>query len=142
MNPVFDFNRWSLYISKHWNENKKRYLLSLGAIAGLLVLWYCFLILVPKENPIGDNIQVVTYYVGLFLTGCLYASLLFADLSEGPKAIHFLLLPASVFEKLLSAILYGVILFFICYTVIYYVVDFSMVKISNSIVESDAQHNH
>jgi hypothetical protein len=139
MNSVFDFNRWSLYTSKHWNENKRKYLLSLGAIGGLLILWFSFLILVTRENPIGENIQMVTFYVGLFLTGCLYTSLIFADLSEGAKAIHFLLVPASAFEKLLTAILFSLILFFISYTVIYYVIDYSMVKWISSIV-AEAGH--
>jgi hypothetical protein len=128
MNSVFDFNRWILYTSKHWNENKKKYLLSLGAIGGLLILWYSFLIIIAGENPIGENIQMVTYYVGLYLIGCLFASLMISDLNEGATAIHFLLLPASAFEKLLTAILFSFILFFISYTVIYYAVDYAMVK--------------
>jgi hypothetical protein len=133
MNSVFDFNRWILYTSKHWNENKKRYLLSLAAIGGLLVLWYSFLIVIVGENPIGENIQMVTYYVGLYLTGCLYASLMFADLNEGATAIHFLLIPASAFEKLLTAGVFSFVLYFICYTAVYYVVDYAIVKWISSI---------
>src|SRR5438552_2097386 len=116
MNSVFDFNRWLLYIGKHWNENKKKYLLSLGAIAGLLVLWFSFIILVNMNSPLKPDMQVITYYVGLILTGCLYASLMFSDLNEGATAIHFLLIPVSAFEKLLCALLFSVVLFFISYT--------------------------
>lgn len=130
MNAVFDLNRWLLYVGKHWNENRKKYLLSLGAIAGLLVLWFSFLILITRQQPIGDNMQVVTYYGGLFICGCLLASLLFADLSDGPKGIHFLLVPASTLEKLLSALLYGVVFFLISYTIVFYLVDFIMVKVA------------
>jgi len=86
--------------------------------------------------------QTITYYVGLFLTGCLYASMIFSDLSDGPKAIHYLLVPASLFEKLLNALLFGVILYFICYTVVFYIVDFTMVKVSNGIMSSMAEHDH
>jgi len=128
MNSVFDFNRWVLYTSKHWNENKKKYLLSLGAIGGLLILWYSFLILITRDNPMGENIQMVTYYVGFNLIGCLFASLMFADLNEGASAIHFLMLPASAFEKLLTGILFSLVLFFVSYTLIYYVVDYAIVK--------------
>ena len=130
MNSVFDFNRWLLYIGKHWNENKKKYLMSLGAIGGLLVLWFSFLLSINVKLPITGEIQAVTFYVGLFLTGCLYASLILVRLSDGPKAIQYLLVPASALEKLLSAILYGVILFFVSYTIIFYTVDFIMVKLS------------
>lgn len=142
MNSVFDFNRWLLYIGKHWNENKKKYLLSLAAIGGLLILWFSFLMLVNKWHSMQEEIQAVTYYVGLFLTGCLYASLLFSELSDGPKAIHFLLVPASLLEKLLSAILFGVILFFIGYTIIFCIVDFTMLKVSNSIIKTMAEQQH
>lgn len=142
MNSVFDLNRWLLYIGKHWNENKKKYLLSLGAIGGLLVLWYSFLMIVNAKLPITEEIQTNTFYVGLFLTGCLYASLIFNDTSDGPKAIQYLLLPASTLEKLLSGILYAVILFFVSYTIIFYIVDFTMVKLSYSVGSARAVREH
>jgi hypothetical protein len=142
MNSVFDFNRWLLYIGKHWNENKKRYLLSLGAIGGLLVLWYSFLMIVNAKLPITEEIQAITFYVGLFLTGCLYASLIFSETSDGPKAIQYLLLPASALEKLFSGILYAVILFFVSYTIIFYIVDFTMVKLSYSVGSARAVREH
>jgi hypothetical protein len=142
MNSVFDFNRWLLYISKHWHENKRKYLLSLGAIGGLMVLWFSFLMIVNPRNAIGDNMQQITYFVGLFLTGCLYASLIFSELSEGPKAMHYLLTPASLLEKLLSAILYGVILFFISYTIMFYAVDLIMVKVGNGVAQAVMEREH
>ena len=142
MNAVFDLKRWSLYFGKHWNENKRRYLLSLAAVGGLLVLWFSFLMIVNPDNPMGLRMQVVAYYVGLFLTGCLFASTMFNELSDGPKAIHYLLTPVSAFEKLLTAIIYGVILFFISYTVVFYVVDFIMLKVANSVMNDWLQHHH
>jgi len=142
MNAVFDFNRWLLYIGKHWNENKKKYLLSLGAIAGLLVLWYSFTMLVNLNGAFRRDNQAIAYYVGLVLTGCLFASLMFSDLNEGATAIHFLLVPVSALEKLLCAFLFSAVLFFISYTLIFYVVDFSMVSISNNLIETAAKRDH
>ena len=142
MNAVFDWKRWMLYLGKHWNENKKRYLLSLAAIGGLLILWYSFLMIVDPDNPMGQRMQIVTFYVGLFLTGCLFASTMFNDLSNGPKAIHYLLTPASAMEKLLTAIVFGVVLFFISYTAVFYVIDFIMLKISNGVVSTYLERMH
>jgi hypothetical protein len=142
MNAVFDLNRWFLYMGKHWNENKKRYLLSLAAVGGLLVLWYSFLMIVNPDNPMGLRMQVITFYVGLFITGCLFASMIFNDLSDGPKAIHYLLTPASALEKLLTAIVFGVVLFFISYTIAFYAVDFIMLKISNGVVSTYLERQH
>lgn len=142
MNAVFNLNRWLLCIGKHWSENKRKYLLSLAAIGGLLVLWYSFVLIIDHSEPINGNIQTITYYVGMFLTGTLYASLIFSDLSEGPRAMHYLLTPASVLEKLLSALLYGVVLFFVCYTIIFYAVDLIMIKVANSMVSASMERMH
>jgi hypothetical protein len=142
MNSYFDLNRWLLYISKHWNENKKKYLISLGAIGGLMVLWFSFLMIVNRRHPMQEDMQTAAYYVGLFITGCLYASMLFNELGDSPKGISYLLLPASLLEKLLTAILFGVVLYFICYTAVFYFVDFIMVKASNGIVSNIYEKEH
>jgi hypothetical protein len=136
MNQVFDLNRWLLLNGKHWNENKKKYLLGLVAIAALAIIWFSFRMLIDQGSPITEEHQLITYYVGLFVIGCLYASLFFSELADGPKAIHYLLVPASALEKLLTAILFGVILYFICYTVIFYMVDFAMVKVANGVAHT------
>lgn len=135
MNQVFDFNRWLLLVGKHWGENRKKYLLSLVALAALLIIWYLFVMLIEMGTPFVEEVQVATYYVGIAIVGCLFGSLVFAEAASGPRAMHFISVPASILEKLLCALLYGVVLFFVCYTVIFYLVDFAMIKISNSILE-------
>ncbi len=133
MNQVFDFSRWGLLVRKHWSDNRNKYTLSLGAIAALLLLWYGFLLLVDGRGAMKNEGQIITYYVGLFLTGALFASLLFGDLANKPKAINFLSVPASQLEKVLCMALYCVVIFFVCYTVIFYAVDFIMVKVANAV---------
>lgn len=46
MNQVFDFKRWLFLVGKHWGENRKRYLLSLVALAALMIIWYIFVMLI------------------------------------------------------------------------------------------------
>ena len=75
----------------------------------------------------------MTYFFGLAIMGCFFGSMLFNELSSGPKAMNYLSFPASHFEKLVCGLLYGVVFFFIAYTVIFYIVDFAMVKFANSI---------
>lgn len=133
MNQSFDLQRWGLLVRKHWGDNRNKYTLSLGAIAALLLLWYGFLLLVEPRRPISTSMQIVTYYIGLFLTGSLYASLLFADLANRPKAINFLAVPASHLEKVFCLALYCILIFFVCYTAIFYAVDFIMVKAGNAV---------
>jgi hypothetical protein len=136
MNQSFDFSRWWLLVAKHWYENQRKYTLSLLAIAGLLLAWFAFIIFINPFEPIDPGMQFGTYYFGLILLGCLYASLLFADLASRSKGINYLSVPASHLEKLLCALLYGVIIFFVVYTVIFYVVEVPMIKVSNVVAHA------
>jgi hypothetical protein len=134
-NQVFSFTRWRLLVAKQWKENRRRYLLSLLAIGGLMAAWEAFLIAVIPYAPLEPFMQFATYTVGLFLTGCLFASTLFADLGNKKQALSWLSLPASHLEKLLCAILFGVVLFYGAYTLVFYIVDIPMVQWTNSILQ-------
>ena len=131
--PLFSPQRWWMLVTLHWAENRKRYLLSLPAIAGVLFVWYCFLLMMNRDEGLSIPFQVSAYYVGLFLIGSLYGSMLFADLGHKTRSIQYLSVPASQFEKLLCALFFGVLLFFIVYTLLYYLVDIPMVGLSNRI---------
>lgn len=133
MNQLFDAGRWWLLVSKHWSENKRKYTLSLIAIAALLLLWFVVLLLNDTDRSFNDSMQSSVYYTGLFLAGCVYASVLFADLGSKTRGLNYLVVPASHAEKLLCALFYGVLVFFACYTAIFYLVDFIMIKAANAI---------
>src|SRR5689334_11586661 len=133
MNQAFSFSRWLLLVEKHWSENRKKYLLALVAITGILLIWFLFNIVMEAYRPMDAGIQIGTYFGGLFIVGCLYASTLFSDLSSKSKGINYLSLPASQLEKTLCALFYGVVVFFIAYTVIFYMADIIMVKVSNQV---------
>lgn len=131
---VFSFSRWALLVRKHWMENGKKYSLFLLACTGLLTAWYFFLLMVGN-GFIDVNLQFATYFFGLYLTGCLYGSTIFAELSSRRDGINYLTLPASQLEKCFCAFLYGVVIFFIGYTLVYYLVDIPMVSLSNHLLE-------
>jgi hypothetical protein len=131
----FSFSRWKLLVSKHWAENGKRYLLSLLAIAGLLIAWYSFILAMDKFNPLDIFFQYTAYFSGLFVIGCLFANSFFTALSSKKEGLGYLSLPASHLEKLLCAILFGVVLFFIAFTLLFYLIDIPMVRFSNYLIE-------
>lgn len=133
-NQVFSFSRWWLLVAKHWVEHGRRYLLTLLAIGGLIAVWEAFVITVVPYAPLEPFMQFATYMVGLFFTGCLFASSLFAELSNRKQALPWLSLPASHLEKLLCAILFGVVLFYLAFTLMFYLVDIPMVEWANSIL--------
>jgi hypothetical protein len=142
MNQSFDAGRWWLLVGKHWSENRKKYSLSLIAIAGLLLLWFIVMLSADGYRGINSSMQSSTYYFGLFIAGCLYASVLFADLGSKTRGLNYLVVPASHLEKLLCSLFYGVIVFFLCYTAIFYMIDVLMVKVINAIVYGHWVKNH
>ena len=131
----FSFSRWSLLIKKHWAENGKRYLLSLLAMAGMLIAWYSFILAMDKFNPMDIFFQYSAYFVGLYLVGCLFANSLFAALSSKKEGLGYLSLPASHLEKLLTVILFGVVLFFIAFTLLFYLINIPMVELGNYMIQ-------
>jgi len=132
MNQFFSFKRFSLLVSKHWADNKKRYSLSVLAFIGLLITWFVFTMLAGFDRPMVEEIQMITFYLSLFAVGSFYASQYFSDLGSRAKGINFLLVPASAFEKLLCSLLYTVVLFFVVFLTTFYLVDTLMVVIANS----------
>ncbi len=133
-NQVFHFSRWWLLVAKHWVEHGRRYLLSMLAIGSLIAVWEAFLVTMIPYAPLESFMQFATYMVGLYFTGCLFASSLFAELSNRKQALPWLSLPASHLEKLLCTILYGTVLFYLAFTLMFYLVDIPMVEWANSIL--------
>jgi len=140
MNQTFVFSRWQMLVAGHWAENRKRYLLALLAMGGLLAAWYGFLLAIDKFGPVNLFLQFTSYYCGLYFIGCFHASTIFSELGSKSRAIQYLAVPASHLEKLLCAILFGVILFFLAYTAVFYLVDIPMVSLANGIIEREHQH--
>jgi hypothetical protein len=142
MTQTFDARRWWLLVGKHWSENRKKYTLALIAIAGLLLLWFIVILLSDGYRSTAPTMQISTYYFGLFVTGCLYGSMLFTDLGSKTRGLNYLLVPASHLEKLLCSLLYAVVIFFVCYTSIFYIVDALAVKIGNTLAYSHWLKQH
>lgn len=132
----FSWSRWCLLVAKHWAENRKRYVLSLVGFGGLLLVWFSFILTMDRLDPMNIIYQYMTYFCGLYITGTIYASTIFAELGSKRDGIGFLALPASQLEKLLCALLFGIVLFFVAYTVLFYAIDIPMVKLSNRMIGS------
>ena len=131
MNQTFSFQRFSLLVTKHWAENRKRYLLSIVAFISLIFVWFLFIMLTDDTHPLAKGLQEVTFFFTLFLVGPLFAIQYFNELSSKTKGTNFLMVPASVLEKLLCSVLYTVVLFLVVFIVAFYVVDFLAVLTAN-----------
>lgn len=112
MKESFNINRFRLLVRRQWSENKKVYILQWGVIS-LFVMALQFL----------DKIDApYIFYLLLFcLSGCAVASTLFSHWKDKGRSSLYLLLPATVSEKFLCALFYGVLLFIPVFCLNYFV---------------------
>jgi len=134
MNEVFSIKRWGMLVALHWAGNRKRYLLAIPAILGLLLVWFSFILIMDRFDPMAGFMQWMTYYTGLYFVGCLYGSTIFAELGDKAQGIAYLSVPASSLEKVLCGLLFSVVAFFIVYTLLFYLVDIPVVYLSNRLI--------
>jgi hypothetical protein len=73
--------------------------------------------------------QAIFFTLILLLAGTMFTSTIFADLGDKKKAIPWLLLPASHFEKFLVAWIYSFVVFIIIYTLSFYLVALFVLSI-------------
>ena len=134
MNQFFSFKRFQLLVLKHWADNKRRYSLTVLAFIGLLTSWFGLTLLMHEDQmPMSRDVQLTTFFFLFFVTGTLYASQFFRDLSSRIKGTNFLLIPASSFEKLLCGILYSALIFPLVFIAAFYLADSLMVALANAI---------
>ncbi|RYE32514.1 MAG: hypothetical protein EOP42_09320 [Sphingobacteriaceae bacterium] len=131
MNQTFNLNRFLMLFKKHVIENYKTYLMSVGVLAGILFLW---LGLSAYFNdgflPIGS--QMGCFVAGLLLGGCIFTSLIFADLGNKKEAISALTLPASVLEKYLVSWIVSFLIFTVIFTGVFYAVAATVIGLGHN----------
>jgi hypothetical protein len=133
MNKSVNVNRVLLVIIKYVYENRRSFSLMLLAVGAFLVLSMGVNLIFTNTNPnlFREESQIIYYFIGLFLSGCLSAGVHFSELGSKSKAIHYLLAPASSAEKFICAIFFGVIVFFFGYTLVFYAIDSVVVILAN-----------
>ncbi|WP_212001798.1 hypothetical protein [Chitinophaga sp. HK235] len=113
-NNVLDFRRLGFYLRQHLLASWKSYLLGTLVIFGIMLLFPVFILLTGNAPKRMTDI-IGFYYIGLFFAGMLFTSLSFSDFSNKEKGVHFLLLPASLFEKYITMFLITSIGFLLVY---------------------------
>jgi hypothetical protein len=119
MNEFFSFRRFLRLFVKHSSEHYRAYLMSVGVLAGVLVLCGAFLIFITPE-ALDPGFQTAAYVVLLFISGGIFTSTVFTEYGEKNKAVPALTLPATAFEKFLVGWLYSYPIFLVVYTCIFY----------------------
>jgi hypothetical protein len=113
----FSFIRFNHLFIKQWKENKKAYLLGLIAIPVLLGV---VSLITAYSSEFSKNNQNMILVVGSLIIGGIFCSTLLGDYAPKPRAIRSLILPTTNLERLLVAIVYGLIIFPIAYLLLVY----------------------
>jgi hypothetical protein len=130
MNKTFSINRFGRLFKKHTKEHYRNYLMSVAVLVGVMMLGGGFLVYMA-DVQLDKNLQTFFFFSIMLLAGTIFTSNVFADLGERKKAIAWLVLPASHFEKYLVAWIYSFLLFIIAYTLIFYLALFTALNIQH-----------
>ena len=113
----FSFTRFNHLFVKQWKENKKAYLLGLIAIPILIGV---ISLIIAYSDDFSENNQNMVLVFGSLIIGGIFCSTLLSEYAPKPRAIRSLILPTTNLEKLLVAIVYGLIIFPIVYLAMVY----------------------
>lgn len=102
----------------------------------LLIVWWSIHLSMWNANLFAPKFQIAFYFVGLAASGALIANFSFGDLREKPKAISYLLLPSTALEKVIAAILFGVIVYGLVYSGAFYIANACAVSLANHLFGS------
>jgi hypothetical protein len=134
MNETFNINRFRLLVMRQWSENKKVYFLLWGVISLSIVLLSAII-----GN--SDNNEMGLLYTLLFcVAGCVMCTSLFSRWSDPGRSSLFLLLPASSFEKMLSGLFYGIILFIPVYSLNFVFIRYIMTYLVDLYLPNNLVH--
>jgi len=139
MTTTFSFTRLLQLIRKQWFENSRLYLFSTLAMLGILGLVMIFWVATGGANYIEDSLFII-FLFGLFIGGCVYASMSFSMLGNKERGTYWLAFPASHLEKLVCMIFYNVIVFGIVYCACFFLVKSMAVSYVNSLVTANPQN--
>jgi len=131
MQVSFSFTRLGLLIKKQWADHSRLYALAIAAIFGLMAVAF-FLWSLPDGNRSVVGTYIILM-VALFLGGSIFASMMFADLSQRTTGIYYLSVPATHAEKMVCAILYSQVFFNAVIVIIFFIlqpITLSLVKMN------------
>jgi len=131
MNNTFDLQRFLKLLSKQTKENYKTYLLALAVMAGILSL-LMGTVVYGNHGRLEVRVQSAFFINFLLFSGAIFTSMVFADLGDKKKAIPFLTLPVSNFERFLVGWVYSFVIFQVVFTLAFYLIDFILITIGNA----------
>lgn len=98
---IFDFPRFGHLVARDWRLNRNRYLLYTSAVLAILVINSLFVMISYSqlEPSFRINQFVINIKIIMFVSGCLWASSAFSDMSTRSRRAVTLTFPASITER-------------------------------------------
>ena len=134
MNQFFSFKRWGLLTLRHWAAHRKFFMYGCLSLLGAMAIAAGFWLQTNTYYMESDLYIIFTF--GIFIAGAIFSSLSFKMLHHKEQGIAYLSLPASRFEKLLTAVFYHIILF----TVVY-ILCFALIRAATLSIIETRLHN-
>ncbi len=123
MQNSFSFSRLWLLVKKQLFDNARLYTLSLLALTGVLSLVFLCWAFFNESHRYDAEDTYVIFLLFLFPVGFIFASATFQALGDKAKGVYWLTVPATHTEKLVTGIIYSVIIFLVLYTGIFVVIQ-------------------
>lgn len=128
-NSFFDINRLKYLLLRQLSFNYKILLIATGAIIGLLMFIGTMMLLFSNSTPDQQTIlgMMMPYF---FIGGYIFSSVVFSELNSPHRGYLYLTLPASAFEKLISAWLVCSVGYVLFGSIIIYFINFYYISIA------------
>ncbi len=123
MHPTksFDINRIGLLIKKELFYQRRAPWVIVGAVFIVLMVFHLLMASeAPGENDLPSN-HVIFYILTLVFLGTIFTSAAFNELNNKSEAHHYLSIPASHLEKLISKWLVTGVLFILAFNIFYWI---------------------
>jgi len=121
MNNFFSLKRFISLFVKQTVEHYRTYLMSVGVLAGVMLLGGSFLFFIIPDPP-DTGLQTAMFVILMLISGTIFTSTVFNDYGDKGKAITSITLPATAFEKFMVGWLFSYPIFMLFYTSVFYLV--------------------
>lgn len=153
MNDVFSFSRFGLLLKTDLSSNIKKYSMWLLLIWGILIAMVSISIMnnyrtlsdpdyyngfTYRTDPVANFMEVI-FYLSLFLTTAIAASMTMQNLSTKATRINSLMLPATSLEKFLSRWCIFVPAYLVLFLVSFQLIDWLRVGVEMMIFTADSR---
>jgi len=115
INKYFSFKRLLLQVRNDISRNYRTWLLTLGAVTGILVA----IDILPGIFAGKPYVPVVPFYIIFLLIGFIFSSVVFSEIHDSQKGLVYFTIPASNLERVISKILISNI-FYILISFVYF----------------------